>query len=92
MPANNNLLSNIPHMFMAIIAVVAACVLAGIGKISGDQALLVISGVVGFSVGVGGSSASSTAVAPIVAVPSTSDGKATTPHIVTAATTEPSAS
>lgn len=78
-PNVKNFLNNLPHMIVALGVIGATAGMAASGVISGAEALPVIIGVGGFSMGVGGSSTSVSTVADALpAVSSSSGGQTTT--------------
>ena len=72
-----NLQTNLSHMVMATVAIVAVTALAIAHIITGGEALGVIAGATGFTMGVGGSSVLPSAAVVTTAVPSSSPGQTT---------------
>lgn len=70
--------SNLPHMVMGIVAVVATMILALDHIVTGGTAVGVIGAATGFTMGVGGSSALASGVAASNPAPSLSPGQTQT--------------
>jgi hypothetical protein len=64
-----NLLSNLPHLLMAAIVIAAVATLAAVGVIPGSDALVVIAGAGGVSLGVGAAAIPTPGSAPIPVAP-----------------------
>ena len=74
----DNLKQNLPHMIMGALAIAAVTVLAVAHVITGGEALGVIAGATGFTMGVGGSSVLPSAAVVTTPLPSSSSGQTTT--------------
>lgn len=70
-------IANLPHLIMATLVIAAATILAALNVIPGGDALAVIAGAGGFSLGVGGASASNSVAAPTVSATTNSTGEST---------------
>lgn len=73
-----NFLSNLPHMIMATVVIVCATVLASTHVITGGEAIGLIAGAGGFTLGAGAGSASASSANQTVATTSASIGTAAT--------------
>lgn len=62
-------LTNLPHLIMATVVIAAATVLAAVGTITGGEAIALIAGAGGVSLGVGASSGPATPAAPKASPP-----------------------
>lgn len=90
----DNLQQNLPHMIMGTVAIVAVTVLACLHLVSGGEALGIIGAAAGFTMGVGGSSVSSSGVVGSLPAASLSPGQTVTEtvaHTVAAAPVNPTA-
>lgn len=79
--------NNLPHMIMGLVAIIAVTALSLHGTISGGEALGVIGAATGFTMGVGGTSASNTAgtvITPATSVQAGQTLKETTTHELSA--------
>lgn len=85
-------LSNLPHMLMGLVAIIAVTVLSINGTISGGEALGIIGGVSGFTMGAGAGSAYSGPVPASTPTVSMSPGQTvteTTTHALSAVPAAP---
>ncbi|MGH3262024.1 MAG: hypothetical protein ACRDNS_08525 [Trebonia sp.] len=74
----SNLLSNLPHLVMAVVVIAAMVVLAALHLITGAEAVGVIGAAGGFSLGAGGASASISTATHNIVVPSGSESSTAT--------------